>query len=205
MRKVEIIIRVLLGAPLWLAYSAAGAVLWVVGVPLVGVLALFEAWHPRPSRTYADGRIVQVWNGGWLTWLWGNEEDGVTGAVWYRRAHPEWSARKCAFMWSALRNPSNNMRFIPGINPKIKPDKVRYRGWYEPEWAAPRFNDRVTYAYTWQGIFSGFKIIFRIKDSYYRFWWGWKLRPDDVDGVESDNYRFPRCGFGLQFKRIEVY
>jgi hypothetical protein len=45
---------------------------------------------------------------------WDNDEDGVLGADWWLKQHenrPEWWN---AYVWSAWRNPANNLRFLPG-------------------------------------------------------------------------------------------
>lgn len=50
-----------------------------------------------------------------LLGAWDNEEDGITGAEWYRKAHPNWPAWWVCYRWAALRNSTNNMRFLPGM------------------------------------------------------------------------------------------
>lgn len=50
-----------------------------------------------------------------LLGAWDNEEDGVTGAEWYRKAHADSPAWWLCYRWAALRNSTNNLRFLPGI------------------------------------------------------------------------------------------
>lgn len=95
---------------LWfLVVQLINAVFLAVGIVVLIPLAATGAWVTRPSRFF-PGRAVTAWKGGWLTWCWGNEEDGVTGAEFYRERFK--SDRLCAYCWSALRNPANNLRFI---------------------------------------------------------------------------------------------
>ncbi|MDB6085200.1 MAG: hypothetical protein JWN43_3081 [Gammaproteobacteria bacterium] len=87
----------------------------ILGLIVLLVLAATKCWYIRESR-YFPGRQITVWRGGYLSWPWGNEEDGVTGeastqrAATYAARYPNIRIR--AFMWSALRNPANNLRFV---------------------------------------------------------------------------------------------
>jgi hypothetical protein len=72
---------------------------WLVLLPL----SIAKAWR------YDIYRQVTYWRGGRWTWIWGNEEDGVTGPVWYMPGKPEWLR---AYMWSAWRNSCNNLRYL---------------------------------------------------------------------------------------------
>lgn len=172
---------------------AFGAVAWLVGLVLIPAMSLAEAWVDRPSRFPRWGTI-RAWKGGWVTWLWGNEEDGVTGAKWYRDLHSDWSDRKRAIFWSTFRNPSNNMRFIPLINPTLRPERIRFKAWT---------GRRLASDYTWIGVHAGFRAFIKIAGKTYRFWIGWKLKPEDRFGLEAWDYRSSGCGFCLQFKQSE--
>jgi hypothetical protein len=87
-------------------------VLTVVGFFLIGFLAYFYAWQLVAAKFQ--------WRGGLLTWLWSNEEDGIVGPG---MALNRWNA----FYWSALRNPCNNLRFVPGVSGVGRP--LLYRTW----------------------------------------------------------------------------
>jgi hypothetical protein len=222
--------RVLLRSlPLWLAYSSVALVLDTVGLVIMVPLAGFQLWHVRGSKVYrqdgrrrdaynrarfpAGGRPVTAWHGGWLTWLWGNEEDGVTGPAWWwdrtcrgyaRHNAPWWVSAWSAYRWSALRNPSNNMRFLPGINPVIRPEAVRSWTWEAQKlpaagWPWPSL---LAAFLAWQGPYSGILLNIAFRGRVFRFWWGWKLKPEDSQGIPPDDMRAPRCGFATQFKRI---
>lgn len=189
--------RILLSLPIWLAYTALEVILDVVGLFVILPLSLLRAWGSRPSRVYGrefpKPQLLHAWWGGWLTWLWGNEEDGVTGPIWWAVRHRDWPMWRIAYVWSALRNPVNNLRFVPGINPVIDPKRIQWHTGGGRTWLVE---------YTWQGVYSGLLIVFPSRGGTFRFWWGWKLRPVDVQGVSDNDMRKPRCGFAIQLKRF---
>jgi len=100
----------------WLAYQALSLPLVIIGFPVVGLLAAFKAWYVRDSKNPMFPGKVTAWKLEPITLVWGNDEDGVdngTGSRWK------------AFLWSACRNPTNNMRLFPGascysINPRFR-------------------------------------------------------------------------------------
>lgn len=193
--------RLLYSVPLWAVYSAVALVLWIVGAAIIPVMAWRQWWELRPSFAYADRRPVMCWRSRLVDRVWGNAEDGVTGAEWYRALHADWPARRCAVFWSAFRNPTNNMRFWPIVNPVIVPRRVHYLGAFDAEQQA-RDTGAFAFTLTWQGAFAGLRLIVPMRGELYRVWWGYKLRPSDRDGVDPHDYRFPRCGFATQVKRI---
>ena len=85
------------------------AALTIIGWVLLLPLSIGRCWHIRASIEF-QGRQVEVWRGGWLTWIWGNEEDGVIGNAIQRARFKD--ERLCAYYWSAIRNPTNNLRFV---------------------------------------------------------------------------------------------
>lgn len=191
------ILRILLSLPLWLAYTLVDTVLDIVGLVLIPFLLLLPS-AGRKSRYFPYP--IDVWPGGWLTWIWGNEEDGISGPGWWKtRTNTDLApgrslaAMWADFRWSALRNPSNNIRFIPVVNPVIDPARVKYIRTLPGArtWRAE---------FTWQGIYSGLLVIFLFRGKSYRLWWGWKLKPEDRLGVSPDDVRSIRCGFATQLK-----
>lgn len=92
---------------LFIAIQIASLVLVLVGIPVVGLLAYLQVWE-KPA-------IAAQWH--WASrafWIWDNAEDGIcapgtTPTVWG------------AFYWSALRNPCNNLRFVPGVSKVGRP------------------------------------------------------------------------------------
>jgi hypothetical protein len=90
---------------LFIFIQAIAFVLLLAGLPIVAILALFKLWtNDNPPQ----------WQGGFITWLFSNEIDGVFGP---NNPRTRWQA----FYWSALRNPVNNFRFVPGVSGVDRP------------------------------------------------------------------------------------
>lgn len=87
---------------LFTAIQLVAAILAVVGVFVVGALCLCKAW----AFNFTPGAFH--WPRAF--WLWDNDEDGVCPIFF---APP---SRWEVFVWSALRNPVNNFRFVPGVS-----------------------------------------------------------------------------------------
>lgn len=186
---------------LWPLMWLSSAVLWVMGVPICAMLAKSEAWKESTNYLHPD-RVIKVWKPKWA-WLWSNKEDGVTG-------HPGWQEKYAkyprwgAFVWSAWRNPSNNLRFVKGVSLKIDPTKIGFKGNASdppkrlPLDAQPPVGD-VKWSFTWQGLYTG--LVWRkqlTKTRHFQIRLGWKLLPKDAEGVSDDDYRKLSCGFGTQ-------
>ena len=92
--------------------QVASLVLTLVGIPLCAVLAYGNFSN---ERTAVDVFHFPAW-----AWLWDNEEDG-TIPRWYANQHLTWSLARVEFYWTALRNPCNNLRFVPGVSLKGRP------------------------------------------------------------------------------------
>lgn len=93
---------------LFIAIQIVALVLAVVGLPIVGLLSLLQAWD-KPA-------IAAQWH--WPSrafWIWDNDEDGIC-APGLTPPTP-WGA----FYWSALRNPVNNLRYVPGVSKVGRP------------------------------------------------------------------------------------
>lgn len=185
------ILAILASLIFWPIYIAVDLALTVIGMVILLPMSLGRAWVFRPSKVWPGSRIVDAWRGGWLTWIWGNEEDGVAGADWYIRekALAGWAVWRIAYVWSAWRNSANNLRFVPFINPVIEPKRVRFVG-------------GTHWSFTWQGLYAGLTLYPVIRGRVFRFWIGWKLKPGDTIGVPDDDVRKVRCGFALQFKAL---
>lgn len=92
---------------LFIAIQLISLVLTVIGIPVCAFLAYeLDYAYDENSDRYHFPR--------WA-WIWDNQEDGVA-AAWYLKAHPEWTFPHTVFMWSALRNPCNNLRYVPGVS-----------------------------------------------------------------------------------------
>lgn len=191
------LVPAIISAVLWPLYVAAQVPLWLAGLPICYRLARREAWTLRPSQYFK--RDVTAWGPRWA-WLWGNEENGITGPDWWHTQNagkPEW---RIAFVWSAWRNPVNNLRFVPLLNPVIVPDRIRFRGNADdPARKSAIGRKRVEWSFTWQGIYAGLVVRWQITATHHaQFRAGWKFIPRDRFGVATDDYRSIRCPFGVQ-------
>ena len=80
----------------------------VVGWFLLAPLAAGKFWKEGWSEHYEY--VINVWRWKWIDRVWGNDEDGVTGALFYRERVP--GTRWCTYLWTAWRNSSNNLRGV---------------------------------------------------------------------------------------------
>lgn len=80
-------------------------ILRIFGWFIIPGLALARAWHKG-----ADGK----WHWPAFFWLLDNEEDGIVGPG---EALTRWNA----IVWTAFRNSTNNVRYLPGISQKGRP------------------------------------------------------------------------------------
>lgn len=213
---------------LWLLEMLVGAVLWLVGWPVIVTLGLRTAWRIQPSRFYVDPygqpRMLFQWEPRWAWLIYGNDEDGVLGSPAFTVAHrqlPHWLR---AVLWSAWRNPVNNLRFVWPFGIRIEPRRVRAVGncTDADDWDGTR----TLWSYAWQGAFAGVHVRTRYFAwrrpviTWRRVWrvplpvrlqlvpWrthlnarcGWKLKPRDVAFVPASDYRSKGCGTGLQLQ-----
>jgi hypothetical protein len=205
------IIRLPLDIVLWLMFFAVHSVLWVIGFPLCFVMALSGQYELGYSRFFMDAedptkqKRILVWKSRWML-LFGNEEDGVGGPSWWDARIKGELSWKEVFLWSAWRNPVNNLRFVPVIHPVPDPQRVGYAGnSLDPsaDLNARRYegSDRRTpfWCYAWQGVFAGFWIIWPFASTrHFRFRLGWKILPRDAVRGVVDDYRRFRYPFGIQ-------
>jgi hypothetical protein len=100
--------------PLFIAIQLASLLLTIIGLPVCALLAFSHDW--RMTVSPISGRSILTWPR-WA-WVWSNDEDGIDGSAPF---HPEYSAARRAFVWSALRNPCNNLRFVRGVSKVGRP------------------------------------------------------------------------------------
>jgi hypothetical protein len=185
---------------LWLARVLLLLLLAVPGVLVILVLAVFRVYRVRRSAQF--GRDVMQFPG-WA-WLWNNQEDGVDGLrggdpaqKWWADRTAGWSPARRIFTWAALRNPVDSLRFVPVINPRIDPAQARFVGMdHEPA------KGESGWYFAWQGVYSCFRWEFFFDGHFYRVWLGWKLKPEDRNGLHAGDVRTIRCDFAAQLKRV---
>lgn len=100
-------LKATLGWLYFLGIQALALALFPVGVVVCAALTTLGATAMEMS-TVVPGRLIETWRGGWLTYLFANDEDGVWGPPAYNPTASRW----LTFKWSALRNPVNNLRFL---------------------------------------------------------------------------------------------
>lgn len=156
-----------------------GALFWLAGQVLV-------RWK-ADDVYYSVGklRFISKW-----MWPWGNEENGVDGLTGNAPdGWREWAATKTqrerVIQWSAFRNPSNNLRYVPILSPSFDPKYIKSRTWSDGNY------------FVTQGVYSSL----RLHLGKFRFWIGWKFRPGDEKGISPQDTRLPRADFALQFKK----
>lgn len=195
MQYVAVLGRLVLSVVLWCAYLIPHALLWLAGIPICYALSKRAMWVYRESKYF--GNYIHAWRPRWA-WLWGNEEDGVTGPDWWAEQNADKPIERRAFIWSALRNPVNNLRFVPVIHPVIDPSRIRFIG-NDDDPPYGTGEKRLQWAFTWQGIFSGFALRWQATAKrHFSVRVGWKLLPRDRFGLEDSDYRKVRCPFGVQ-------
>jgi hypothetical protein len=97
------------------------------------------------------------------------------------------------FVWSAIRNSTANMRWLPFFGMRI--DRVRIQF----DFGMKHSGKDVRYWLVWQGLRAGFRYFWTNERC---FWIGWKLMPHDHHATEHDlpanESRAPGVGFAFQ-------
>jgi hypothetical protein len=191
-------LRILLSMPLWLLRLIVLLLLAVPGLALI----LWQAHRVEvgASRRF-PGRTVLRFLARWMA-PYQNDEDGIDGLrggdpaqQWWADKTAGWSPQKRIFVWSALRNPVDSLRWMPLLNPKLEPARVRYVGMgHEPG----KGEDGWYFAWLAGTAYS----CIRVERWGFRAWLGWKLKPEDARGLHPDDPRAIRCDFACQLKRV---
>lgn len=188
----------------WILFSILRTACILLGFFTIPVAVLFKAYKMRESKVY-KGKIVRAFTWPFM-WIWGNEEEGIG---WYGEATwPIW--RKILYS-ECVRNPANNLRFVPGLSVKIDPSKVKWIGSLGnkddnlSEEVVKKYDSdaEVFWSLTWQGLYSNIRVHFNYKGKRYRFWLGWKIYPQDIYGLPEWSHRKASAGFATQLKRID--
>lgn len=180
----------------------------ILGWILIPPMAFLHKHTTKKEISIINGREIINWKYKFM-FIWSNQEDGLAGASEYKDK-PLWFR---IVYWSAFRNPSNNLRFVPYISVKLNPEKIKFRAYGSVKTlndgiiSSPtlRDYDRDDLRYTtlvWQGIYSNLRIQFKMNGKIWRFWIGWKIYAHDKLGVSSADYRYHGAGFATQFKRV---
>ena len=171
--------RLTYAVPMWVAYLILTLPLDLLGLPIVALAILF-----RRNDTSVLGQPI-ISAPIWLA-LWGNSEDGYA-PQWYTDATPTWPWWWRMWVWAAVRNRTNNLRFWKALHPPPVPERIQWL-WIQ---------DGKGYL-CWQGIFT--------RGKFYTPWngktltIGWRYTPADCVGVPSSDWRLHGCGFGWRYR-----
>lgn len=194
----------------WLLFFIFNTITIILGWILIPPMALLNKYTTEYITSIINGRTILVWKHKFM-YPWSNNEDGLNGGEEYPDK-PLWFR---IIYWSALRNPSNNLRFFKTLTCQLDPNKIKYIVSNikllvdTPSFIISASNltdyDQDYYRFTsltWQGYYSNFRIQFKMFGKIWRFWIGWKIYPHDSNGIASTDYRRFGAGFATQFKRI---
>ncbi len=193
---MRLALRILLSILVWFVRIVVFAIPAVVGFIVIPLLICTGRYRMRPSKHF-DRSVLQF---PWWAWPLSNQEDGVDGLrggdpaqAWWAEKTQGWPDAKRIFVWAAIRNPVDNLRFVPLLNPRLVPAKVRFVGMdHEPA------KGEGGWYFAYQGIYS----CIRFETTTWRLWVGTKIKPTDRFGISDTDPRKIRCDFALQFKRI---
>lgn len=136
-----------------------------------------------------------------LFWLWDNDEDGVYGPHWFNEGNKGF---KVCYLWSAVRNPANNMRFVSLFNVEHKqgirhevhgftdtPDPSISRRLGNPVWHLTLVRQHGLW------YFSYWYLRARKNGTHFRFRIGWKCTPEWITKPRAEIYKY--SGMTFQF------
>jgi hypothetical protein len=179
----------------------------IIGWILIPPMAVLHPYTTKTETSVINGRQILNWKYDFM-WIWSNQEDGILSGEEFKN-RPDWFR---IIYWSALRNPSNNLRFVDILNVNIDKNKVRFKVSEvkdfngnvikNPDLREYDRDDKRFISFVYQGIYSNLRIHFKFRDKLYRFWIGFKIYPHDVYGLEPWDHRKYGAGFSMQFKYI---
>ena len=186
--------RLIWAMPSWLSFALFALFLDLIGLIIIPILLITKSYGPKYSH-----KFKHYYQGfPWLFYIWSNEEDGVLGSKQYAERYPAWSTLRRGFTWSAIRNSTNNLRFLPILSLQIDPKKIKYIGNLSQ---AVDYESKTSeyWYFCWHGPYSCYRTQYRRKDKLIEFWIGWKLWPADIHGV-SQSVRRHGAGFAMQWR-----
>ena len=194
----------------WILFFIFNTLTIIIGWILIPPMALLWKYTSKTETSIINGRQIVNWKHGFM-WLYSNQEDGILGASEYK----DRSNFVRIVYWSALRNPSNNMRFIKALTCQIVPSKVKFVATHPRTHSDVKVHDlqkerlivydRDEFTFvclTYCGFYSNLRIQFKLLGKIWRFWIGWKIYPHDSFGLAPSDYRKHGAGFATQLKRI---
>lgn len=198
----------------WALYLTVVAIpMWLLGIPVCLYLSLTRQYEFRKSKLWSYD--ILAWTPKWV-YPWGNEEDGVDGArggqkwsddtfqmAWWFKKTAGWPEWLVLFWWTAIRNPTNNLRFIKPFGFTLKPQD--YYDLTEVEDIGNAESPHETWPGKWKWFFARYRGYTALYVAYsnVRFRIGWNIYPSDLAyrNYFDDAYRTKGIGFKLQLQR----
>lgn len=198
---------------LWLVHTLAWLPLCVLGWLLVPIAVALKAY--KPTISIVNGR--EILN---FTWPfmkpWNNFEDGIVAGE-ELIGKPE---QLRILYWTLVRNPVNNLRFMPPFGIKHDASKVKFKlclnnqfktcitekSGQNSDFLKDAEEGRIEHEFSywaWQGLYANYRKEFVFRGTRYRFWIGWKIYCSDMHGISVHDYRYNGIGFAYQFKRVK--
>jgi len=190
--------RLLYAIPSYLIFTIFRTFMILLGWIVVPIAAAFGAYEPYTGKDGVGNQRTDyrfTWK---IMYPWGNREDGIANDTYVKFD----SMFMKIVYWSCFRNPANNLRYVPFLSVEIDPNKVRWVG--GPHELPASYDMKPAEAewfFCWCGFYSNFWWQFRMDDSIWRAWIGWKIFPVDIYGVTG--HRKESAGFATQFKRLK--
>jgi hypothetical protein len=192
----------IIGPLLWIPAFALQLTLIILGWILVPLAVMCGAYEIRRSIYWPE---KYIWAFTWdIMLLWNNEEDGCLAGKQYKDLK---SIPLQIIYWSALRNPCNNLRFVPILSCRINPKKVKFTGSfgsstdkYLPKDEVMKYDTKIPQWYFAScGLYSCIYWQFTCL-GLRRLWIGWSIYPTDIYDVTE--YRKFGTAFNTQFKKV---
>ena len=103
---------------LFILIQLVSLVLTLVGLVILIPAAAFQFWGSTDNAGAPHWRSP-------LLWVWDNQEDGV--CAFWQGPITRWRV----YYWAAIRNPCNNLRYVPGVSSTSRPLwRTTWGKWY---------------------------------------------------------------------------
>ena len=171
----------------WVVNMAVGVALSLLGVVVVGYLAVAHAWEQQANpRSQETGALLWQFRPRWA-WLWSNDELGI---AYPGRPLTAWNV----FVWTAWRNRVSNLRFVRPWYCRVDVTRLRSAGTLPRD---PYHTLGPGWAIVWQGVYAGVWI----RGWTRQFRIGFTLIPADADALNPNDLRQMYAPFSFEPKQ----
>jgi len=192
------LLRLVYLTPVWIAFLAFRTFMILLGWLLVPLAVWAKAYKPYTGQDGVGNKRLQYRFTWWFMYPWDNNEDGIADRTYFN--HKSFMLQ--VIHWSCIRNPANNLRYLPLLSVKIRKEKIGYIGSLPKNVPIQKYSLRQQPCWylCWHGLYSCLRIQFKLPGgNIKRFWIGWKLYPEDSI-YEVAGHRVNGAGFATQFK-----